>query len=172
MKLIPIKEVIEGNSIVVCEDSIVRGTQLKNFTIKKLWDCGAKEVHIRPACPPLMFPCRFNLSTRSIDELAARRAVCAIEGHDIRDVREYIDSNSPKYRKMVEWIAKDLGVTTLRYQTVDDMVEAIGRPKGRLCLYCWTGECPKRTCAKPPIAVVDIQKKAPSKTQARKKVTR
>jgi amidophosphoribosyltransferase len=158
MKLIPIKEVIEGNSIVVCEDSIVRGTQLKNFTIKKLWDCGAKQIHIRPACPPLMFPCRFNLSTRSIGELAARRAIRSIEGHDLEDVSEYIDHNSEKYKKMVEWIAKDLGVTTLRYQTVDDMVEAIGRPKEKLCLSCWTGECPESAFPKPTIDVVDIKK--------------
>jgi len=88
MKLIPIKEVIKGNSIVVCEDSIVRGTQLKNFTIKKLWDCGAKEIHARPACPPLMFPCRFNLSTRTISELAARKAIHDIEGKDLKDVSE------------------------------------------------------------------------------------
>ena len=143
MKLIPIKEIIEGNRIVVCEDSIVRGTQLKNFTIKKLWDNGAKEVHVRPACPPLMFPCRFNLSTRSIKELAARRAIRSLEGKDLEIVLEYTDSNSKKYRKMVEWIASDLGVTTLRYQTVDDMVKAIGLPKEKLCLYCWTGEYPK-----------------------------
>lgn len=143
MKLIPIKEIIEGNRIVVCEDSIVRGTQLKNFTIKKLWDSGAKEVHIRPACPPLMFPCRFNLSTRSIPELAARRAIRSLEGKDLENVTKYIDHNSKEYKKMVEWIAKDLEVTTLRYQTVDDMVEAIGLPKEKLCLYCWTGEYPK-----------------------------
>ncbi|MHC4325162.1 MAG: amidophosphoribosyltransferase, partial [Planctomycetota bacterium] len=133
MKLIPIKEVIEGNSIVICEDSIVRGTQLKNFTIKKLWDCGAREIHARPACPPLMFPCRFNLSTRSIDELAARRAIADLEGKDLENVSEYVDHNSEKYKKMVKWISKDLGVTTLRYQTVDDMVKAIGRPKEKLC---------------------------------------
>jgi len=144
MKLIPIKEIIEDNRIIVCEDSIVRGTQLKNFTIKKLWDSGAKEVHIRPACPPLMFPCRFNLSTRSIHELAARRAIHSLEGKDLEDVREYIDHNSKKYQKMVDWIANDLGVTTLRYQTVDDMVEAIGLPKEKLCLYCWTGEYLKK----------------------------
>lgn len=143
MKLIPIREIIEGNRIVVCEDSIVRGTQLKNFTIKKLWDCGAKEVHIRPACPPLVFPCRFNLSTRSIQELAARRAIRSLEGYDLDDVREYIDHNTEKYRRMVEWIARDLEVTTLRYQTVDDMVDAIGLPKEKLCLYCWTGEYPQ-----------------------------
>ncbi len=141
MKLLPIKEVIDGNKIVVCEDSIVRGTQLKNFTIKKLWENGAKEIHVRPACPPLMFPCRFNLSTRSIHELAARRAIRSLEGQDLEDVTEYLDNNSIKYKKMVEWIAQDLEVTTLRYQTVNDMVEAIGLSKDKLCLYCWTGEC-------------------------------
>ena len=143
MKLIPIKEIIEGNRIVVCEDSIVRGTQLKNFTIKKLWDCGAREVHIRPACPPLMYPCKFNLSTRNIHELVARRAIRSLEGQDVEDVAEYIDHNSEKYKKMVEWIADDLEITTLRYQTVDDMVSAIGLPREKLCLYCWTGEYPK-----------------------------
>jgi len=143
MKLIPIREIIEGKRIVVCEDSIVRGTQLKNFTIKKLWDCGAREVHIRPACPPLMYPCRFNLSTRSIHELVARRAIRSLEGKDVENVSEYINHNCEKYRKMVEWMANDLGVTTLRYQSVDDMVNAIGLPREKLCLYCWTGEYPK-----------------------------
>lgn len=142
MKLVPIKEIIEGNKIVVCEDSIVRGTQLRNFTVKKLWDCGAKEIHVRPACPPLMFPCKFNISTRSINELVARIAIRSLEGHDVEDVSEYIDCTTEKYRKMVEWIARDLLVTTLRYQTIDDMVNAIGLPKEKLCLYCWTGECP------------------------------
>ncbi|MBL7068275.1 MAG: amidophosphoribosyltransferase [Candidatus Omnitrophica bacterium] len=144
MKLVPIEDIIKNNRIVICEDSIVRGTQLKNFTIKKLWDNGAQEIHIRPACPPLMFPCRFNLSTRSIHELAARRAIRGLEGHDLDNVDEYLDNNSEKYKKMVEWIAKDLEITSLRYQTVDDMVKAIGLPKERLCLYCWTGECPKK----------------------------
>ena len=163
MKLIPIKEVIEGNSIVMCEDSIVRGTQLKNFTIKKLWDCGAKQIHIRPACPPLMFPCRFNLSTRSIHELAARRAIWGLEGRDLEDVSEYIDHNSEKYNRMVEWIAKDLGVSTLRYQTLDDMVKAIGRPKEKLCLYCWTGECPKSGRPKPAIDIAEVKKPSTKK---------
>jgi len=170
MKLIPIKEVIEGNSIVVCEDSIVRGTQLKNFTIKKLWDCGAKQIHIRPACPPLMFPCKFNLSTRSIHELAARKAIRSLEGYDLEDVSEYIDHNSEKYKKMVEWIAKDLDVTTLRYQTVDDMVKAIGRPKEKLCLYCWTGECPKSAFPKPTIDIVDMKKPSVKKKTVETKV--
>jgi amidophosphoribosyltransferase len=140
MKLIPIKEVISGNRIILCEDSIVRGTQLKNFTIKKLWENGAKEVHIRPACPPLMFPCKFALSTRSTSELAARRAIRSIEGKDIEDVSEYLDSHAEKYGKMVEWIQRELGATTLRYQTIEDMIKAIGLPREKLCLHCWVGE--------------------------------
>ena len=139
MKLIPVKEVICGNRIILCEDSIVRGTQLKNYTIKKLWECGAKEVHVRPACPPLMFPCRFALSTRSIEELAARKAVLAIERKHTEDVKEYIDHRTKKYEQMVEWIRKELGVTTLRYQKIEEMVNAIGLPADKLCLYCWTG---------------------------------
>jgi amidophosphoribosyltransferase len=172
MKLIPIKDVIDGNSVVVCEDSIVRGTQLKNFTVKKLWDCGAKEIHVRPACPPLMFPCRFNLSTRSIHELAARKAIRSIEGHDLVDVSEYIDHTSPGYERMVDWIAKDLGVTSLRYQTVDDMVDAIGLPKEKLCLYCWTGKCPKSACQKAAIDIVDVKgkKKASEAEKAQNKL--
>ena len=142
MKLVPVREIIDGNRIVVCEDSIVRGTQLKNFTVKKLWERGAKEIHVRPACPPLMFPCKFNLSTRSIDELAARKAIRALEGHDIEDVSEYINPESEKYKSMVAWIAKDLEVTTLRFQTEDDMVKAVGLTREKLCMYCWNGECP------------------------------
>jgi amidophosphoribosyltransferase len=163
MKLIPIRGVIEGNSIVVCEDSIVRGTQLKNFAIAKLWDCGAKEIHVRPACPPLMFPCRFSLSTRSTEELAARKAIRGIEHREVEDVSAYLDHNSGEYEKMVEWIARDIDVTTLRYQTVDDMVQAIGLPREKLCLYCWTGECPKFTSPKKAIDIVEVKKPAAAK---------
>jgi amidophosphoribosyltransferase len=141
MKLIAIRDIVENNRIVVCEDSIVRGTQLKNFTINKLWECGAKEVHIRPACPPLMFPCKFCLSTRNIDELAARRAIRALEGKDPEDISQYLNPETDKYQKMVDWIRRDLEVTTLRYQTIEDMVKAIGLPREELCLYCWNGEC-------------------------------
>lgn len=140
MKLIAIRELIEDKRILVCEDSIVRGTQLKNFTVKKLWECGAKEVHARPACPPLMFPCKFNVSTRSVDELIARRAINAIEGKTVDDISDYLDPDSDKYRRMVDWIAKDIGVTTLAYQRLEDMVEAIGLPREKLCTYCWTGK--------------------------------
>lgn len=143
MKLIPIRELIKGKKIVVCEDSIVRGTQLKNCTIQKLWDNGAREIHIRPACPPLMFPCIFNISTRSIKELAARKAIKALEGKNIADVSEYLNIRSKKYQRMLEWIRKTLGATSLKYQTIDDMVRAIGLPKEKLCLYCWNGEHPK-----------------------------
>ena len=136
------------NKIVLCDDSIVRGTQLKNFTVKKLEKAGVKEIHVRPACPPLMFPCKFCLSTRSIDELAARKAIRDIEGKDIDDVSEYLDTSSEKHKKMIAWIEKDLGVTTLRYQDINDMVEAIGLPREKLCLYCWTGECPSAAGSK------------------------
>ncbi len=156
MKLIPIKEIIEGNRIVVCEDSIVRGTQLKNFTINKLWENGAKEIHVRPACPPLMYPCPFNLSTRSIHELAARKAIRALEGCDLEDISEYLDPTTEKHKKMIEWIRKDLDVTTLRYQTIDDMVDAIGLPEEKLCTYCWTGKCPKENLAQPNTAAPEL----------------
>ncbi len=140
MKLVPIKEIIKGQKIVLCEDSIVRGTQLKNFTVQKLWENGAKGIHVRPACPPLMFPCKFNFSTRTRSELAARRAIKALEKKEKKDVSEYIDDTNPKYKKMVDWIAKDLGITTLQYQKLNDMIKAIGLPKDKLCLYCWTGK--------------------------------
>lgn len=147
MKLVPIRELIEGKKIVVCEDSIVRGTQLKNYTVQKFWENEAKEVHIRPACPPLMFPCIFNVSTRSIEELVARRAIKALEGKSIKDISEYLDPDSQKYKRMVEWIRKNLGVTSLRYQTIKDMVKAIGLPQEKLCLYCWKGESSRKTKA-------------------------
>lgn len=140
MKLLPIADLIKDKKIVFCDDSIVRGTQLKNYTIHKLKECGVKEIHFRIACPPLMFPCKFNFSTRTVNELAARRAIKAIEGKDVSGISPYLDENSAKYKKMVEWIARDLGVTTLKYQKIDDMIAAIGLAKENLCLYCWTGE--------------------------------
>ncbi len=140
MKLIPIKEIINKKRIVLCEDSIVRGTQLKSFTVQKLWDNNAKEVHLRVACPPLMFPCRFNFSTRSINELAARRAIKALERKEPLNVDKYLDEKSSQYKRMVSWIMKDIGATSLKYQRLDNMVKAIGLPKDKLCLYCWSGK--------------------------------
>jgi len=142
MKLIPIREVIAGKSIIICDDSIVRGTQLKNQAIQKLWRYGAKEIHVRIACPPLMFPCRFCLSTRTKKELAARRATRKILGRKARrlEIDQFLDENSSGYKKMVESIRKELGVTSLKYQSIKQMIGAIGLPKDKLCLYCWNGK--------------------------------
>ena len=139
MKLLAVPEVIQGNRLVICEDSIVRGTQLRSFTMDKLWQAGAKEVHVRPACPPLMYPCRFALSTRKKEELVTWRAIEELNGKRQVDVAPYLDSTTKEYEQMIEWINKHIGATTLRYQTLDDMVEAIGKPKESLCLYCWNG---------------------------------
>jgi amidophosphoribosyltransferase len=144
MKLIPIPEIIKGKRIVFCDDSIVRGTQLKNYTIQKLKEHGAKEIHLRISCPPLMFPCKFNYSTRSINELAARRAIKDIEGKEPKSVCKYLNENSKEYKKMVAWINRDIGSTTLKYQKLSDMIAAIGLPKEKLCLYCWTGKSPAK----------------------------
>ena len=144
MKLIPIPEIIKGQRIVFCDDSIVRGTQLKNYTIQKLKNHGAKEIHLRISCPPLMFPCKFNYSTRSINELAARRAIKEIEGKEPKSVGKYLDEKTPEYKKMVAWISKDIGATTLKFQKLEDMIKAIGLDKSKLCLYCWTGKSPAK----------------------------
>lgn len=139
MKLSAVRDVIRGSRMVVCDDSIVRGTQLKNFTIRKLWNNGAKEIHVRPACPPLMFPCRFASSTRTTAELASHRAIQALEGEDKTNIGEYLNHRSERYRKMVEWIRQDLNVTSLQYIRIEDMIEAIGVPEKDLCLFCWRG---------------------------------
>jgi len=139
MKLSAVRDVIEGARMVVCEDSIVRGTQLKNYTIRKLWDNGAKEIHVRPACPPLMFPCIYASSTRSAAELATHRAICDLEGGKPAGLDPYLDHDSKPYRNMVEWIRKDLNVTSLAYLHIEAMIAAIGLPEEQLCLHCWRG---------------------------------
>jgi amidophosphoribosyltransferase len=140
MKLIPIREVIQGKRLMFCEDSIVRGTQLCD-TIQRLHDCGAKEVHMRPACPPLVFGCKFLNFSRSRSELdlAGRRAIKELEGEDGKDLAAYADCDSDKHCAMVERIARRLNLTTLKYQRLDDLVAAIGLPKEKLCTYCWDG---------------------------------
>jgi amidophosphoribosyltransferase len=139
MKLIAIPELIKGKRIVMCDDSIVRGTQLRKMIKEKLVAHGAKEVHLRIACPPLMFPCLYNQSTRTAGELAARKAIRILEGKDIQDVAEYVDQGSPKYQKMVETVTRELGANSLMYQGLEDMASAIGRPVDRICTFCWTG---------------------------------
>jgi amidophosphoribosyltransferase len=148
MKLIPVPEIIRGQRLLFCEDSIVRGTQLKD-TIRRLYDHGAKEVHMRPACPPLVFRCKFLNFSRSRSELdlAARKAVKELEGTDDKDLGIYADADSDKHAAMVEAIRRRLGLTSLRYQRLDDLVAAIGLPRERLCTYCWNGqECRAGVC--------------------------
>jgi amidophosphoribosyltransferase len=139
MKLIPNKAVIEGKRMVFLDDSIVRGTQLKDNTID-LRKSGAAEVHMRRACPPLLFACDFlNFSeSRSILELAGRKAIKQLGG-DEKDLKEYADPDSEKYSEMVQQIAKNLDLDSLIYQRLDDLVEAIGLPKEKLCTHCWDG---------------------------------
>jgi amidophosphoribosyltransferase len=139
MKIIAVRDVIRGSRMVACDDSIVRGTQFKNFTIKKLWDNGAREIHLRIACPPLMYPCIYGASTRSEGELAARRAIRELCGRDLEKVDSYLNPKSKAYRDMVEWIRKDLNVTSLKYLTIDEMIDAVGLSERDLCLYCWRG---------------------------------
>ncbi len=141
MKLIPIREIIEGKRLLFCEDSIVRGTQLQDI-IRRIVDHGATEVHMRPACPPLVFGCKFLNFSRSKSELdlAARKAVHDLEGDEPEDLSVYADPDSSEHSAMVERIRERLGLTTLQYQRLDDLVSAIGLPREGLCTYCWSGE--------------------------------
>ncbi len=138
MKLIPIRSMIEGKRILFCEDSIVRGTQLKD-NIQILFDYGASEVHMRPACPTLIFPCEFlNFSTsRSKLDLAGRSVINEIEVGEEPNLDEYYTPGSKKYVEMVDRIRQRLRLTTLQYQKLDDLVDAIGLPKEKLCTHCW-----------------------------------
>jgi amidophosphoribosyltransferase len=138
MKLIPIRSMIEGKRILFCEDSIVRGTQLKD-NIQILFDYGASEVHMRPACPTLIFPCEFlNFSTsRSRLDLAGRSVINEIEVGNEEDLDEYYTPGSEKYVGMIDRIRQRLRLTTLQYQKLDDLVGAIGLPKEKVCTHCW-----------------------------------
>jgi amidophosphoribosyltransferase len=140
MKLIPVKAIIDNKKIVFCDDSIVRGTQLKD-TVRILYDYGVKEVHIRPACPTLIFPCVFlNFSrSRSTLDLAGRKAIKEIEGTEEKHLEEYARPGTDRYFGMIEKIRQNIGVTTLKYQKLDDLVEAIGLPKEKICTHCWDG---------------------------------
>jgi amidophosphoribosyltransferase len=140
MKLIPVRELIQRKRILFCEDSIVRGTQLQD-TIRRLYDFGADEVHMRPACPPLVFGCKFlNFSrSRSVLDLAGRKAIKELEGRADTHLDEYSQPSSEKYCAMVERIRARLQLTTLQYQKLDDLVSAIGLPKEKLCTHCWDG---------------------------------
>lgn len=143
MKLIPIHDLIEGKSLLLIDDSIVRGTQLRETT-EFLYASGAKEVHIRPACPPLFYGCKYLNFSRSTSEmeLITRRVITQLEGKepDNDTIKEYTNPDGEKYQKMVDKICETLHFTSLRYHRLDDMIDAVGIGADKLCTYCWNGE--------------------------------
>ncbi len=142
MKLIPLHDLIDGKRLLLIDDSIVRGTQLRETT-EFLYESGAKEVHIRVGCPPLLFGCRYlNFSRSDSDsELITRRVISRLEGKepDTETVLEYVDPDGDKYRRMVDAICDELHFTTLRYHRLDDAIKATGMDPECLCTYCWSG---------------------------------
>ena len=135
---------IKDKSILLIDDSIVRGTQLRETT-EYLYESGAKEVHIRPACPPLLFGCKYLNFSRSSSEmdLIARRVIAAREGtEDVSEavLQDYADPNSKNYDEMVEEIRKQLNFTSLRFHRLDDLIEAIGLDADKVCTLCWNGK--------------------------------
>lgn len=143
MKLVPIHSLIKDKKLVLIDDSIVRGTQLTG-TVKYLYEYGAKEVHVRSACPPVMFGCKYLNFTRSVSDmdLITRRTIEKLEGGKVpREViEEYVDNKSKRHANMVEDIRKQLNFTSLKYHTLEDMLEAVGINKCKLCTYCWNGK--------------------------------
>lgn len=140
MKLLPVKSIIKGKKIVFCDDSIVRGTQFKD-SVEILYEYGAQEIHVRPACPTLIYPCEFlNFSrSRSTLDLAGRKAIKELEGAEDKYLEEYATPGTDRYYAMIEKIRERIGVSTLQYQKLDDLIEAIGLPKEKLCTHCWDG---------------------------------
>ena len=141
MKLIPVQKLIEGKSLLLIDDSIVRGTQLRETT-EFLYQSGAKEVHIRPACPPLLFGCKYLNFSRSSSEmdLIARRVLKEMEREDREiDLKYYVDPDTSQYVEMVDRIGRQLNFTSLRYHRLDDMIASVGIDKDKLCTYCWDG---------------------------------
>ena len=143
MKLIPIHELIKDKKLLLIDDSIVRGTQLGE-TAEFLYEMGAKEIHIRVGCPPIIFGCKYLSFSRSTSEmeLITRRVITELEGKvpDNDTLKEYVDPESEKYQKMIDKICEHLGFTSLRYHRVDDLIEAIGLPADKVCTYCWNGK--------------------------------
>jgi len=143
MKLIPIHDLIENKSLLLIDDSIVRGTQLQE-TVEFLYESGAKEVHVRLACPPVMFSCKYLGFSRSNSDLDlfARRVICELEGGDpsMEILQEYADPDTERYAKMVDRIREIQHFTTLGYHRLDDMLEAVGIDPENLCTYCWNGK--------------------------------
>ena len=142
MKLIPVHDLIENKSLLLIDDSIVRGTQLRETT-EFLYQSGAKEVHIRPACPPLLFGCKYLNFSRSSSEmdLITRRILKEMEqeGRKI-DLKQYVNPDTAEYAEMVDRIGRQLNFTSLRFHRLDDMIASVGIDKSKLCTYCWDGE--------------------------------
>ncbi|BDD86039.1 amidophosphoribosyltransferase [Desulfofustis limnaeus] len=138
MKLIPVRRLIDGQRLLFCDDSIVRGTQLKE-NVQVLFECGACQVHMRLACPTLIFPCEFlNFSSsRSTLDLAGRKIIQRLEGTEDKDLDLYAQAGSAKNLEMIEEIRRLLHLSSLKYQRLEDLVAAIGLPKDRLCTHCW-----------------------------------
>ena len=140
MKLIPNTELLRGKEIAFCDDSIVRGTQLRD-NVRHLYDYGTGTIHGRISCPPILFPCEFiNFSpSHSMMELIARRAILHLEGDANANVGKYVRNDTPEHANMVEYIRKELNLGTLKFCTVEDVVNAIGLPKESICTYCFDG---------------------------------
>lgn len=143
MKLLAVEDLIRDKSLLLIDDSIVRGTQLRETT-EFLYQSGAKEVHIRPACPPLLYGCKYLNFSRSSSEmdLITRRVINRLENGNVTDeiLQEYADPESAKYEQMVEEIRKELNFTSLRFNRLDDMLDSVGIDKCKLCTYCWDGK--------------------------------
>ena len=143
MKLIAVNELIKDKKLMLIDDSIVRGTQLGETT-EFLYQSGAKEVHIRPACPPLLYGCKYLNFSRSNSEmdLITRRVIKKLEGDNVSDevLQRYADPETEEYERMVEEIRKELNFTSLRYNRLDDMLDSVGIDKNNLCTYCWNGK--------------------------------
>lgn len=141
MKLIPVHDLIKDRSLLLIDDSIVRGTQLRETT-EFLYQSGAKEVHIRPACPPLLFGCKYLNFSRSTSEmeLITRQVIHEMEtDNKYPNLAVYADPESSQYHDMLEKIREKLNFTSLRYNRLDDMIESVGIDKSKLCTYCWDG---------------------------------
>lgn len=140
MKLVPNRAVLNGKRVLFCDDSIVRGTQLRD-NVKVLYDYGAKEVHMRAACPPLIYACPFVgfSASRNVLELITRRIIKEIEGDENANLDKYSTPGTPEYEKMVGMIAERFGLSSLKFNTIDTIIEAIGLPKCKVCTHCFDG---------------------------------
>ena len=141
MKQIPVNELIRGKNLLFVDDSIVRGTQLRE-TVEFLYESGAKSVHMRSACPPIMYACKYlNFSRSNSDlELIARRVIVELEGEEgFAHIQEYADGKTERGKKLRETICEKFHFASLEFQTLEGVVKAIGLPECELCTYCWDG---------------------------------